>query len=276
MAALGSYLDARSQKGTWSLRIEDLDQARARPEATSGILRTLEQHGLLWDQEVVIQSERTTAYQDWLDRLGDQVYGCACSRREIAGLGDLTRYPGTCRDGLPPGRSARALRVRIPAGVIEFEDRIRGTVREDVQAQVGDFVVQRADGPFSYQFAVVVDDWDAGVTEVVRGADLLDSTARQIALHRLLGLPPPHYAHLPLAVDASGRKLSKLTRAPALDAGEPGAAVATALRFLGHPPPTELNGAAPAELLAWGCAHWDIARVPRTPQQSIDPTGGAT
>ena len=269
VAAVGSYCDARSRGGRWLLRMEDVDRPRCVPGAAEGILRTLEDFGFAWDGEVVWQSRRSEAYREALARLtqGGRLYPCGCTRREIADSAlapDGGRVsPGPCRNGLPSGRVARAWRLRGPAGNVRFEDAIQGPVVEEVSQAVGDFVLLRADGLFAYQLAVVVDDAAAGVTHVVRGADLLDSTARQIVLQRCMGLPPVHYAHLPVVVNATGEKLSKQTLARAVEEGDPASALFAALVFLGQGPPAELSGTPPSEVLAWGVAHWRLERVPR-------------
>ncbi len=266
VAALASWLDARAVGGTWLLRMEDLDKPREQPGAADTILRQLETLGLTWDGAVLYQSTRAARYRTALDRLAraGQTYLCGCSRREIAdsalGIDGAHIYPGTCRNGLPPGKPARATRLRTDSEPITFVDRVQGACLQSVEREVGDFVVLRADGLFAYQLAVVVDDADQGVTDVVRGADLLDSTARQILLQHRLGFSTPRYAHLPVAVNAQGDKLSKQTGAAPLDATQGAAALARALLFLGHPPPVDLP---PADLLSWALAHWDMARVPR-------------
>ena len=271
VAAVGSFLDARAHGGRWLLRIEDVDTPRTVAGAAQGILATLERFGFEWDGEVVWQSRRTAAYADALARLkaAGAAYPCACTRRELASQplarDGSRRYPGTCRSGLPPGRAERAWRVRAE-GTIRFDDAVQGKQQLDLAADAGDYVVKRADGLFAYQLAVVVDDAEAGVTHVVRGADLLDSTARQIHLLGLLGQPVPAYAHLPLATNAAGEKLSKQTLARAIDDHAPQAAVLAALRFLGQNPPDALAGAALAELWQWAQAHWSIATVPRCRQ----------
>jgi glutamyl-Q tRNA(Asp) synthetase len=241
------------------------------PGAATAILATLESLGLEWDGPVVHQSARADAYRAALDRLRRQgaVFACGCTRKEIAdsGLAALDGslvYPGTCRRGLPPGRAARATRVAVDGQTIEFEDGLQGRVYQDLGRDVGDFVLVRADGPFAYQLAVVVDDAAQGITDVVRGADLLDSTPRQIFLQRLLGLPTPRYLHLPVATDARGEKLSKQTLAAPVDASRPGAALSAALRFLGQSPPAALAAAPRRAVLEWAAAHWDRARVPAT------------
>jgi glutamyl-Q tRNA(Asp) synthetase len=269
VAAVGSFCEARARGGRWLLRMEDVDAPRCVPGAAEDILRTLEGFGLGWDGEVVWQHRRLEAYRAALAGLAarGRVYGCACTRKEIADSA-LARdgghiYPGTCRAGLPPGRAARAWRLWVPAGEVRFEDAVQGPVAEEVSRAVGDFVLRRADGLFAYQLAVVVDDAAAGVTHVVRGADLLDSTARQIILQDCLGLPRPGYAHLPVAVNAAGEKLSKQTRAAAVDPAAPGPALVAALDFLGQAPPPELARAGLAEIWQWALGAWRLERVPR-------------
>lgn len=269
VAALGSSLSARAAGGRWLLRIEDVDTPRIVPGAAEGILRTLEQFGFEWDGPVVWQSRRTDAYRAAFEalRAAERVFPCACTRKEIADSAlardGTRRYPGTCRDGLAPGREARAWRLRVEPGEVSFDDAVQGLIREDVAADVGDFVLLRADGLFAYQLAVVVDDAEAGVTEVVRGADLLDSTGRQILLQRLLGHPQPRYAHLPVASNAAGEKLSKQTLARAVEGADPARVLVDALDFLGQEPPAGLAEAGLAAVWAWARQHWSMARVPR-------------
>ncbi|GAA5178620.1 tRNA glutamyl-Q(34) synthetase GluQRS [Niveibacterium umoris] len=270
MAAVGSWLDARSAGGRWLLRIEDVDTPRIVPGADRAIMDDLVRFGLEWDGEVVWQSQRFDRYADALERLraAGLVYGCACSRKEIADS-SLTRardgglrYPGTCRDGLAAGRVARAWRVRTMPGQVRFDDGLQGEQSEDIEAEVGDFVLLRADGVWAYQLAVVVDDAEQGISDIVRGADLLDSTPRQIYLQRLLGYPQPRYLHLPVATNLAGEKLSKQTLARAV-AGQPtAAALGAALAFLGHAPPRDLDGAPVAALLDWACGAWRRDRLP--------------
>lgn len=270
VAAVGSYLDARAQGGEWLVRIEDVDGPRTVPGAADGILRTLDGFGFAWDGDVVVQSRRDDLYHAALVRLqlDGFVYPCACSRSEIAAAsrqasidGGLL-YPGTCRGGLAAGKAARAWRLRVPDRDFSFTDRVQGTVRQNLERDVGDFVLLRADGQYAYQLAVVVDDAAQGVNAVVRGVDLLDSTARQMWLQQCLGLPTPDYAHLPVVVNAAGEKLSKQTHAAAVDARAGGAALVAALAFLGHAVPPDLLGAPPAELWAWAIPAWSMGRVP--------------
>ena len=245
---MASYLDARAHDGRWLVRIEDVDTPRSVEGADHIILGQLATLGMQADGEVWYQSRRGAAYQQAFDRLRDQgaLYGCACTRREIAqaalaaGIPEHvpdTPYPGTCRAGLPPGRVARAWRVRMPGGPCIFEDRWLGTQTQDVAREVGDVAIQRADGLWAYQLAVVVDDAAQGVTDVVRGADLLSSTARQICLGQLLGAPRLRYMHVPLVMDpTSGLKLSKQNRAQALDTGHPLLTLQDAFTCLGFAP----------------------------------------
>lgn len=267
--AVGSYLHARSQGGQWLLRIEDLDPPREMPGAADTILRTLEALGFAWDGEVVWQSRRLAAYQQALDALiaAGQAYPCACTRREIALAGrpgvDGVVYPGTCRAGLAPGKSGRAWRLCTPEGEVEFRDGHYGVQRQNVAREVGDYVLKRADGLFAYQLAVVVDDAWQGVSDVVRGADLLDSTARQMVLQAALGAPTPRYTHLPLLVNAAGEKLSKQTLAPAIRPDQAADELRLALTRLNHAPPADCQGL--DELWGWALAHWSLARAPAAP-----------
>lgn len=269
IAALGSFLEARTHCGEWLLRIDDLDAPRCLQHAADDILRTLEAFGLQWDGEVVWQSRRTHAYAAAFERLQQAgcVFPCACTRRELADSSLATDgaalYPGTCRNGLLPGRSARAWRVRVGDACIGFDDAIQGTVTSNLARDAGDFVLLRADGLFAYQLAVVVDDADAGITHVVRGADLLASTPRQMYLQQLLAIASPAYTHLPVAVNDAGEKLSKQTCAPALDKTRPGIALWSALVFLGQQPPADLAQAGSEACLQWAIAHWRLDRVPR-------------
>ena len=244
-AAMASLLDARAHGGTWLLRIEDIDTPRVVIGADRVIRRQLQALGMQWDGEILWQSRRQDAYRQALESLAARglVYPCGCTRREIAdsalqaggGSPDGERpYPGTCREGLAPGREPRAWRVRVPAGVEHFEDRWLGPRSQDVAQAVGDFVVKRADGLWAYQLAVVVDDGAQGVTDIVRGADLLGSTARQRVLGRMLDLPPPRVMHVPLVTDPlTGLKLSKQNGATPLDLDRPLRTLVAAWRALG-------------------------------------------
>ncbi|MGM0593825.1 MAG: tRNA glutamyl-Q(34) synthetase GluQRS [Pseudomonadota bacterium] len=278
VAAVGSYLQARHQGGQWRVRIEDLDPPREVPGASRQILTTLERYGLEWDGEVWFQSARHDAYLEVLERLRRQglTYRCGCSRKQSAeaarGLGlPPGVYPGTCRSRPAPRHGKHAIRLLTQGCNVEFEDAIQGELSEDVEHEVGDFILRRADGLFAYQLAVVVDDAEQGITEVVRGSDLLGSTARQIALQRLLGYPTPRYQHLPVAVNRDGQKLSKQTFAPALDDDRPMPALWQALAFLGQQPPRELLDGELESLWRWALEHWRLDAVPRRLTLSYGP-----
>ncbi|MFA6062715.1 MAG: tRNA glutamyl-Q(34) synthetase GluQRS [Gallionella sp.] len=260
VAALASYLDAKHHNGTWLVRIEDLDTPRCVPGATKDILNTLDALGLHSDEPILYQSLRTDAYQAAFERLAEHLYPCACTRREIADSamirGDELIYPGTCRGGLPPSREPRSWRVRVDQHFIEFTDRILGTVKQDMRQEAGDFIVKRADGLYAYQLAVVVDDEAQGVNAIVRGADLLNSTPRQIYLQHLLGFPTPSHMHIPVAVNANGEKLSKQTRAAAVQTDNPTATLYNALQFLRQKPPASLRTSTVRQLLDWATENW--------------------
>lgn len=259
VAALASWLDARAHAGRWLVRIEDVDAPRCPPGLDALILSQLAACQLLPDEEPVWQSRRGALYEVALDRLvaAGQAYPCACSRSEIALAQPARRhgeliYPGTCRHGLH-GRPARAWRLRTDrAGPVDWTDRRLGPQQQDVEQAVGDFVLRRADGLWAYQLAVVVDDAEQGITDVVRGEDLADNTPRQLLLQRALGLPTPRYLHTPLVLGANGEKLSKQNGAQALDLADPAAALQAAARMLGLP---EAAGS-PAERLAQWTAAW--------------------
>jgi glutamyl-Q tRNA(Asp) synthetase len=258
VAALGSYLDARAHGGRWLVRIEDLDSARVVPGCAAQMLRTLECFALTWDGPVQFQSERTAAYQHALARLRalGLTFECSCTRAERQGEGG---YAGTCRTG-PARPGATATRLRVSGGFVAFEDRVQGHCRFDC-AERGDVIVRRRDGAFAYQLAVVVDDALQDITDVVRGADLLDSTPWQITLQCALGLPPLRYAHLPLVTEPSGVKLAKARRSVSLDSDRAGEQLYAALRLLSQNPPAELKAAPVKELLEWAVSHWQIARM---------------
>jgi glutamyl-Q tRNA(Asp) synthetase len=265
VAAVASYLDARVHDGLWLVRIEDIDEGRSVAGAAEDILELLHSLGMDPDGDVVWQSRRKHLYQAAFDQLAENAYACGCNRREIADsrLGfapdGAALYPGTCRAGLAPGRSMRSLRLRVPdegADLVTFTDRFAGTIRQRLALESGDFVLKRADGYWAYQLAVVVDDAEQGVTDVVRGADLIDSTPRQIYLQRLLGVPTPRYLHVPVVRNAAGEKLSKQTGALAVRPGDEAAAIAAlqeSARFLGLEiePVDSLAGFWQAAVPAW-------------------------
>ncbi|HRE12756.1 MAG TPA: tRNA glutamyl-Q(34) synthetase GluQRS [Usitatibacteraceae bacterium] len=263
-AAVAGWLDARAAGGQWHLRIEDVDTPRTVPGAEDAILRALDALGLHWDGPVVRQSERTARYEEALGTLRNAglAYRCRCTRKEIADSGlrgiDGAVYPGTCRSLALPFDAPGADRFRMPAGEIAFADRVQGAQSQQLERDVGDFVVRRRDGLFAYQLAVVVDDADLGVTDVVRGADLLDSTPRQVALQRALGFATPRYLHHAVAT-RGGEKLSKQTLAPAIDPARGVAILGDALRFLRQDVPA---AGSPAELLSEAARRWDPSRLP--------------
>ena len=272
LAALASYLEARNKQGQWLVRMEDLDKPRELKGAASHILKTLEQFGLEWDGEVVYQSQRSDLYQAALSKLEQKslIYSCKCSRKEIAdsaiqGIDGLI-YPGSCRDQQIT-QVPFASRIKVPSSSIRFEDAIQGVIAQNLASEIGDFVLKRADGLFAYQLAVVVDDFQQGITDIVRGADLLDSTSRQIYLQQQLGYLTPQYAHIPVASNLAGEKLSKQTLAPAIEAKDASAWLIKALAFLGQNPPFELMSTTPIEILSWAKQHWQLEKIPK--QRSI-------
>jgi glutamyl-Q tRNA(Asp) synthetase len=266
VAALASWLDARHAGGQWLVRIEDVDETRTVPGAADDILLTLESFGLRWDGEVAWQSRRKALYAAALERLRATrlAYRCRCSRREIADSGlrgiEGAVYPGTCRALGLDAAAAGADRFVVPTGRVEFVDRVQGQVSQDVSLEVGDFVLKRRDGLHAYQLAVVVDDAEQGITDVVRGADLLQSTPRQILLQRALGYPTPRYLHFPVAANAAGEKLSKQTLAAPADPSRAPELIAAGLAFLGQPAATSRI---PAEMLAEAASRWDPGAIPR-------------
>ncbi len=262
---MGSYLDARAQGGQWLVRIEDVDLGRVVPGAADDILRALEAHGLHWDGPVLAQSQRGDRYEHYLARLvaAGRAYPCSCSRADSAALTARDgHYPGTCRAGPQQPSAPLAMRLRTDGyPLICIEDRLQGSYCQSVEAMVGDFVLRRRDGYWSYQLAVVVDDAEQGITDVVRGRDLLDNTPRQALLQAILGLPMPTWLHLPLLLDDDGVKLSKSRQALPIEAAAAPATLSAVLQQLRHPPPAELVGAPVAEQLAWAVAAWQPARL---------------
>ena len=267
VAAVASYLDARAHGGRWLLRMEDVDTTRCRPGFAGDILATLSAFGFSWDGEVLLQSERVARYTAAVDQLTDQglTYACECSRKEIADSAlsgiDGPVYPGTCRHR-DLAAIGNAIRVRTNPVEICFGDRVQGRQCQRLETDIGDFVLKRRDGLFAYQLAVVVDDADQNISHVVRGADLLDSTARQIHLQQLLGFSTPSYLHLPIVTNAAGQKLSKQTLAPAIAADEACKLLRDALSHLGQVVP-DAGHARPELLLAAAAKCWDVATIPK-------------
>ncbi len=269
IAALGSFLQARAQQGRWLVRIEDIDPPREMAGAAGLILHTLEAYGLEWDGEVMYQSDRHDRYDQIIEQLyqaGD-LYWCRCTRREIMAAGGL--YSGHCR---PLGLTAEgcAARLRQHQPVYHFDDRLQGHIAVSAALAEEDFIIRRRDGLYAYNLAVVVDDMDCGITEIVRGADLLEPTVRQIALYQTLGAPVPDWVHLPLAVLADGNKLSKQNHAPALALDEVRPDLWQALHFLGQCPPPELMTSRIDEIIGWGIANWQLERVPASQKIPLD------
>ncbi len=268
VAAVASYSDARQQQGEWLVRIEDVDETRSRPGAEGQILHTLQAFGMHWDQAPVRQSDRVALYRSALDNLirPGHAYRCNCSRKTIAATAHIGPegpiYPGTCRSDPPAADDPAAWRVAVTREAISFNDRILGKIRQNIARDIGDFIVRRIDGFTAYQLAVVVDDFAQGISDVVRGADLLWSTPRQIWLQRRLGYPMPRYAHIPLVYAGDGHKLSKSDHAHPVDANDPVPSLTAAWLHLGQVEPTERIGSSGA-FWEWAIPRWDIARVPQ-------------
>lgn len=263
VAAVGSHVRARAQGGAWLVRMEDLDPPREVPGAAQDILATLAAFGMISDEPVVFQSQREAAYRATFEQLRarTETFPCWCSRTDLEAHGGLHR--GACIAAPDPAR-APAWRVRVPDLRVEFTDLLQGTYAQQLVSDVGDFVIRRIEGWFAYQLAVVVDDAEAGITEIVRGSDLLDSTPRQIYLQRLLGLSTPAYLHLPLVLDAQGRKLSKSDAAQPVDPRDPLPALRAAFAFLGMTTTARESASRPQALLALAAQHFDLADLRRT------------
>lgn len=264
LTALASYLDARHQHGKWLVRIEDLDPPREVAGATTEILRTLECYGLHWDDEVWYQSNRHSIYQSYIDQFlaNQQAFYCACSRKqlppELKGV-----YPGTCRGTFAPGNTATAVRLQVRDEAFGFTDLLQDQFNQNLQQDVGDFVIRRKDGLYAYHLAVVVDDHEQHISNIVRGMDLLDSTPRHLYLQNLLNFETPSYAHLPLIVNEFGQKISKQTFAKPIPNEKPTEFLWAALQALGQSPEKQLRNETPEQLLTWAVAHWDLNKIPR-------------
>ena len=262
IAALVSYFQAKSNQGKWLVRIEDLDPPREMQGASSLILQTLEAYHLHWDGEVVYQSQRHALYQDQIDLwlASGQAYLCQCTRKQIKQTGGF--YVGTCRDLKLTNLEQCAVRLRMSHPVYQFEDRRHGTFTIPTALADEDFIIKRRDGLFAYNLAVVLDDIDQGVTEVVRGADLIEPTGRQISLYQMLGAKPVNYLHLPLALDINGQKLSKQNHAKAIDNHNPKPALIDAMRFLGFEIDKEISASSLDEIIRWGVENWHLSQLP--------------
>jgi glutamyl-Q tRNA(Asp) synthetase len=261
VAAIASYLQARKSAGKWFIRVEDIDPPREVPGSSERILQELSRFGMCSDDAPLYQSHRTPAYKDACETLlaEGRAFRCACSRKDLP---DSGIYPGTCRNGILAGKSARSIRLKVENTAIQFTDRVQGDIKDTLDNTSGDFVIWRADDLPAYQLAVVVDDAFQGITEVVRGVDMLDSTTRQIYLQSCLGLPAPAYAHHPLATQADGSKLSKRHGSDPVNTAPAAEVARLALDFLGQLPPMGLGL---QELMKWAVAEWKLERVPRRP-----------
>ena len=270
LAAVASFLNIRALNGSWLLRIDDLDPPREVPGAAADIISTLEAYGLHWDGQVCYQSRRTAAYEEVLGQLVAEghVYQCSCSRKVISERGEKV-YTGHCRNGAIAGRSQYSKRIMVPDQAITWHDMIQGPQSINVSASSGDFIVRRADGFFAYHLAAVIDDASLGVTEVIRGTDLLDATSSQKYLQQVLGLNSPDYGHIPVAVNEKGEKLSKQTGARPLSGKQPEKTLFKILQDLGQKPPVELRHAAVDEVLEWAIKHWQLTGVPRVMSQPV-------
>jgi len=276
VAAVGSYLQARKNLGAWYLRIEDLDPPREVSGATNEILRTLENYGLQWDKEILYQSQRNDIYLNAIEQLIQQghAYPCGCSRKQIQDNAISGRYgsiyQGFCRQGLGKDKRPSALRVLTNDSSITFIDQLRGRFEQKLESEIGDFVVRRADKLFAYQLAVVVDDAAQDITEVVRGADLLDNTPRQIHLQKLFNYPTPNYIHLPVALNRNGQKLSKQTGAPKIEGLRPQTVLFDVLRFLNQDPVSEIIDCNLDSFWQWAIQNWQPSKVPAKDQHTPD------
>jgi glutamyl-Q tRNA(Asp) synthetase len=261
-------LDARAHGGRWLLRVEDLDKPREIAGATDGILKTLSEFGFEWDGEVIRQSDRLQTYCDAIEELRSRslVFACTCSRQQLE---DEQRYPGTCRAHAVRGTGPNATRLKVDPGYITFNDRIQGMFRQDVAAAVGDVILCRRDQIFAYLLAVVVDDAEQGITHIVRGADLLDNTPRQIYVQRQLRLPQPRYAHVPVLMEENDHKLSKSRRSVRVDAKAPLPQLLSVFSLLGLNPPNHTEFSAAHDAWSWAIANWNINKVAKCLKLSV-------
>ncbi|NKB36992.1 MAG: tRNA glutamyl-Q(34) synthetase GluQRS [Gammaproteobacteria bacterium] len=267
ITALASYLDARANHGKWLVRIDDLDSPRTQKGADSKILSTLEELGMYWDNQILYQSQRNDAYQSVLEQLhkNELIYACYCSRDKTRGK----PYPGSCRNLTFVSDKQYALRIIVEEGELEVDDLIQQSYFQNLKSEVGDFVIRRADQITAYHLAVVVDDAYQNVSHIIRGADLLESCARQIYLQNILRLPGPLYAHVPLATYTNGAKISKQEQADyVLLTSKAGHVLYACLRFLGQTPAQELQNETVEKIIQWGIANWNLSKVPQQHQLS--------
>ncbi|WP_105900734.1 tRNA glutamyl-Q(34) synthetase GluQRS [Vibrio gangliei] len=264
VAALGSYFQTKSQQGQWLVRIEDLDPPREMPGAAKMILETLDAHGLVWDQTVVYQSQRHALYQEQIETWlrSERAYYCQCTRKQIKQGGGF--YLGTCRNKALTDGAQCSVRLKVDDPIAFFDDEKHGRIEIPAQLAQEDFIIKRRDGLFAYNLAVVLDDIDQGVTQVVRGADLIEPTGRQINLYRYLEQPEVSYIHLPLALDQHGNKLSKQNHAPAVDNKRPKHTIMQAMRFLGFTLPDDFESASVEQMLHWGVKNWHLDLLPNS------------
>jgi glutamyl-Q tRNA(Asp) synthetase len=269
IAALASFLDAKSQQGKWLVRIEDIDPPREQQGASQAILNTLEAFGLHWDEPVLYQSQQTELYLEVLNELARKklTYACQCTRAHIKFLGGI--YQGQCRN-LGLALNNNAVRLINKNKISQFNDLIQGIVQCDKAIAAEDFILVRKDGLFAYQLAVVVDDIEQNINHVIRGSDLLEPTARQLSLFATLKQPPPQYGHIPVATTAQGYKLSKQNKAPAIDNNAPQPTLIAALKFLGQPVVKDMEYAQVEEIIAWAITHWQRKKIPQTRQIIIN------
>ena len=275
ICAVASYLQAKANHGDWLVRMEDIDPPREPKGAADDILRTLEAYALFWDQDTVYQSTRSKLYEEYLFHLENQklTYPCCCSRKQIRESSNQSSnpvYPESCRGRSFSGKSPHSIRIQTEYQTIEFEDVVQGVFAQNIRKEVGDFILKRADGLYAYQLAVVIDDAEQNVSEIVRGSDLLDNTPRQIFLQQLLGFPQPRYAHVPIAT-INGDKMSKQTKAPAVLTHNPVATAVQVLKFLGQPVPDNWQWASIEELWRWAIPRWDISAVPKILSRETAP-----
>ena len=270
VAAVASYMQAKSQHGKWLVRMDDIDTPRNQAGADAAILKSLKTLGLHWDDDVLFQSHRQAVYNEIFKRLSEKnlIYQCICSRKQLQGLA----YPGTCRNRRHRSEQQYALRILTNQIPICINDKIQGHFQQDLETEIGDFIVHRADGLVAYHIATVVDDTFQGITEIVRGADLLDSTPRQIYLQKLLNYTTPAYAHLPIAVDKQGFKLSKQYHAKPINDMDPVKTLILSLKFLGQDPEKSLAQESVEEIIQWGIKHWSLERIPRLNTIEIEYT----
>ena len=264
VAAVGSYLQAMTQNGDWLLRIDDVDTTRKVEGTDIDIIRTLEAFGFQWSGDILYQTQMTSAYEIALKQLIEQslVFPCLCSRKQLAESEGGMIYPGTCRSRRLPESEEHSLRLIAEDITITFDDIVMGKQTQNIKTDCGDFIIKRRDGLFAYQLAVVVDDAIQGITEVVRGTDLLDSTPRQIYLQHLLGYPTPAYCHLPLAVDAAGNKISKSEGKSKIEIIHREELLISTLDFLGQQVPDALSGSGIEDIWRWATDNWDVTKIP--------------